>query len=358
MSRAARARIDLPALRRNLELARSAAGGARVMAVIKADAYGHGSVPCARALDAADSFAVVGLEEALVLRDAGIGKPMLLLEGFFTPDELRPIAALDLQIVVHAEEQVAALEAARLDTPLVVWLKIDTGMHRLGVQPSAVSALLSRLRSCGSVGSVHLMTHLACADDRQDDYTRTQLQNFADATAGLGLPCSIANSAGLMGWPESRAEWVRPGIMLYGSSPFIGGDAAAEGLAPVMHLESELIAVRDLPAGEPVGYGCTWRAPRDIRMGVVAMGYGDGYPRHAPSGTPVLVEGCRTTLIGRVSMDMITVLLDDVPNARPGSPVRLWGEGLPVDEVATAAGTISYELLTGITPRVPRIYSE
>lgn len=356
MSRAACARIDLSALRRNLELARSVANGANVIAVIKADAYGHGAVPCARALSAADCFAVVGLEEAVVLRDAGIDKPIMLLEGFFDPSELRAISALGLQIVIHEPGQLAVLESARLEKPVTAWLKIDSGMHRLGIDPAETAGFVSRLQACAAVDAVHLMTHLACADDRQDDYTDRQLETFAVATRGLDLPRSIANSAGLLGWPATRGDWVRPGIMLYGSSPFIGGDATADGLAPVMNLESELIAVRDLAAGEPVGYGCTWRAPADIRMGVIALGYGDGYPRHAPAGTPVLVDGRRTTLIGRVSMDMLTVLLDDVPGARPGSPVRLWGEGLCVDEIAVAAGTISYELLTGITPRVPRIH--
>lgn len=356
MSRAACARIDLGALRHNLAIARSSAPSSRVMAVVKADAYGNGSVACAQALDDADGFAVVGLEEAAVLRDAGIDKRILLLEGFFEPSELPEIRKLGLDIVVHAREQIDALEAAGLTDPISVWLKIDTGMHRLGIDPAEVPACVARLGDIPAVRDLQLMTHLACADERGSAYTRTQLQRFFQTCEGYDHMRSIANSAAILGWPEAHADWVRPGIMLYGSSPFENGEAGEENLRAVMSLESELIAVRDLAAGEPVGYGCTWRAERDGRIGVVAIGYADGYPRHAPSGTPVLVDGLRTSLVGRVSMDMITVDLDPVPDAGPGSSVRLWGDGLSIDEVARAAGTISYELLTKVTQRVPRVY--
>lgn len=356
MSRAACARIDLAALRHNLATARSSAPSSSVMAVVKADAYGHGSVQCAKALADADGFAVVGLEEAAVLREAGIDQRILLLEGFFEASELPEIQRLNLEIVVHSCEQIDALEQAILPGPLRVWLKIDTGMHRLGIEPAETAASVARLENIPHVVGLHLMTHLACADERGNPYTDIQMQCFFERCEGLDYPRSIANSAAVLGWPAAHSDWVRPGIMLYGSSPFEGGDAGADGLRPVMSLDSELIAVRELAAGEPVGYGCTWRAPEACRIGVVAMGYADGYPRHAPSGTPVLVDGIRSALAGRVSMDMLMVELDAVSGAHPGSPVRLWGDGLPIDEVARSAGTISYELLTKVTPRVPREY--
>ena len=321
-------------------------------AAVKAEGYGHGLVRTARALDA-DAFAVACVEEALALREAGIDRRIVLLEGVFEADELPWCAQHALDIAVHQPEQLRMLELARLERPLRVWLKIDSGMHRLGLAPETTSAAFQRLRACPAVqAEIGLMSHLARADERDCDYTRQQLQIFETATAGLQGERSLANSAGILGWPQTHFDWVRPGIMLYGASPFAGSVAAEYDLRPVMTLSTRLIAINRLRQGEPVGYGGTWVCPEDMDVGVAAAGYGDGYPRHAPSGTPVLVNGCEAALIGRVSMDMIALDLRQHPGARIGDPVVLWGEGLPVERIAEAAGTISYPLLCGITGRV------
>ncbi|ROR35172.1 alanine racemase [Inmirania thermothiophila] len=356
MSRGARITVDLAAVRHNLARARAAAGPARVLAVVKADAYGHGAVAVARALAGlADGFAVAVVEEAVALREAGLGGPILVLEGFADGEDLEAAARLDLWLALHDAGQVVRLARAALPRPVGVWLKVDTGMHRLGVAPQEAAALWRRLAGLAQVAGVPvLMTHLACADDPADPATARQLACFAEATAGLEAPRSIANSAGLLGFAAARGDWVRPGIMLYGVSPFTDADPARWGLRPAMTLESRLLAVRDHAAGEPVGYGGTWRARRPTRLGVVAIGYGDGYPRHAPNGTPVWVAGRRVPLVGRVSMDMLTVDLTEHPAARPGDRVVLWGPELPVDEVAACAGTIGYELLCRVTGRPPR----
>jgi len=353
MSRAARALIDLSALRHNLRQARSHAPDSRVLAVIKADGYGHGLLRVGRALDEADGYAVARLEEAMALRQALPGRTIVALEGFEDTDELRQLSAAGIESVVHHPEQLDMLERERLRQPLPVWLKIDTGMHRLGFPPAAAADAWRRLRQCPSVhGRIRLMTHLANADDLADPRSREQLERFDRATAGMDGERSAANSAGLMGWPDSRLDWNRPGIMLYGVSPFLEGRGVAQGLKPVMTLTSRLIAVTRLARGDAVGYGGTWRAPRDMPLGVVAIGYGDGYPRHARNGTPLLVNGRRCALVGRVSMDMICVDLSAQPDARIGDPVVLWGEGLPVEEIAEHAGTIPYELLCNVSRRV------
>lgn len=367
MTRAARAVIDLDALRHNLQRAHTADPGAKQYAVIKADAYGHGLVPVAQALTAADGFAVVTLDEAVRLREAGIRQPILLLEGFFQADELAAIQRHRLDIVVHHEAQLAALEAlAPVDdaTRLSVWLKIDTGMHRLGFAGSELPAIWHRLTRCAAVQQPpRVMTHLACADDFQHPATQQQLSLFTelltaqDAIQAAGSECSVANSAGILGWMNSHSDINRPGIMLYGVSPFLGETGAARRLRPVMTLRSELIAIKACRQGDAVGYGGTWRCPEDLSIGVVAMGYGDGYPRHAPTGTPVLVNGVSVPLVGRVSMDMICVDLRSQPLAQVGDEVVLWGEGLPAEVVAEAASTIAYELFCGVTARVPRHYS-
>jgi len=347
-------RLDLGALVHNLRRVRAAAPGRRVAAAVKAEGYGHGLVRTARALDA-DAFAVACVEEALALREAGIDRRILLLEGVFEADELQWCAQHALDIAVHQPEQLRMLELVRLERPLRVWLKIDSGMHRLGLVPETTSAAFQRLRACSAVqAEIGMMSHLARADERDCDYTRQQLHTFETATAGLPGERSLANSAGILGWPNTHFDWVRPGIMLYGASPFVDSLAPDEDLRPVMSFHTRLIAIKRLRRGEPVGYGGTWLCPEDMDVGVAAAGYGDGYPRHAPSGTPVLINGRVAALVGRVSMDMITLDLRRHPEARIGDPVLLWGEGLPVERIAQAAGTISYTLLCGVTARVRR----
>ena len=354
MSRATTVHLDLEALAHNLRRVRAAAPGRKVAAAVKAEAYGHGLVRVAGALSA-DALAVACLEEALTLREAGIIGPILLLEGVFEATELPLCARHDLQIAVHHPEQVLMLEHARLERPLRVWLKLDSGMHRLGLEPGSAPAMLRRLRDCPAVApDIGWMSHLARADERDCDDTLGQLQTFATATAGLPGERSLANSAGILGWPQTHFDWVRPGLMLYGASPFVDSLAADEDLRPVMTFHTRLIAIKRLRKGEPVGYGGTWRCPEDMDVGVAAVGYGDGYPRHAPSGTPVLINGREAPLIGRVSMDMITIDLRGHPEARIQDRVTLWGGGLPVERIAQAAGTIAYPLLCGITARVRR----
>ncbi|MGB9092672.1 MAG: alanine racemase [Gallionella sp.] len=353
MSRPAVARIRLDAFRRNYRLAKEVHVG-RALAVVKANAYGHGAVECARALgDEADGFAVASIEEALVLREAGIAAPILLLEGFFEAAELPEIVANKLWIVVHHRWQVEALLATRLHSPLTVWLKMDSGMHRVGIAPERYRAAFEQLRSSPNVAQLVLMSHFACADDPASAHPRRQIETFRTAAAGLDAPVSLSNSAGVLGWPGAHRDWARPGIMLYGVDPITeqAGSIAQpryRGLQPVMQLESTIISVRDIPAGEPVGYGCAFVAGRPTRVGVVACGYADGYPRIAATGTPVAVDGRLTRLIGRVSMDMLTVDLTDLPEAGLGSRVELWGDQVRVSEVASRAGTIAYELLCNV----------
>ncbi len=357
MSRPALVTIDLDRLRHNCALARRHAGSARLLAMVKANAYGHGAVPVARALSGlADGFGVSSLAEGLALRAAGIDAEILLLAGCFAPGELAEIAAHRLQVAVHDEWQVRALLEARLPRPLVVWLKLDTGMHRLGLSPAAVAAAHGRLAASGQVAEIRLLMHFACADVPEDPRNRAQLAAFAAATAGLSGARSLANSAALVALPESRADWVRPGILLYGANPFAAPHPIAAELQPVMTLSSRLIALRTLAAGESTGYGGDWAAPRATRIGIAAMGYGDGYPRHAAAGTPVLVKGRRSRILGRVSMDLVAVDLEPVADAAVGDPVVFWGAGLPAWEVARHAGTIAYELFTGVGARVPVRY--
>lgn len=348
----AHAVIDRSAMRHNLARVRQAAPGARVLAVIKADGYGHGAVRSARNLADADAFAVACIAEAQELRAAGVAQPLVLLEGVFTPRELQWAVLNRCECVVHTQEQVELLEHTPLEWPLTVWLKIDTGMHRLGVGVEDVAALAARLDACSTVAAVRLMTHLACADERDSAVTRQQLRRFDQATASLDGEHSIANSAGVLAWPDAHRQWVRPGIMLYGASPFAEMDGTALDLRPAMTLATGLISVQKRQRGERVGYGGAYECPEDMLLGVAAIGYGDGYPRHAPTGTPVLVNGKRVALLGRVSMDMICVDLRTQPDARIGDPVVAWGTGLPVDEVARHAGTISYELLCRVSQRV------
>jgi len=350
--RPARALIDLDALRHNYRLARRLGGG-KALAVVKADAYGHGAVRCAQALeDEADGFAVAFLEEALVLREAGIRAPILLLEGVLSADEIPLLVEHDLWTVVHAPWQVDALERATLARPVDVWLKLDSGMHRVGIDAADYIATWTRLRALPQVGQLVKMTHFSRADEPDHPRTREQIATFVEVTAGLPGETSLSNSPALLAWPQTGGDWARAGLMLYGASPFAPGHAADAQLQPVMTLESRVIAVRDLPAGEPVGYGGVFVAQRPTRVGVVAMGYADGYPQFAATGTPVAIDGRPGALIGRVSMDMLTVDLTDHPEAGVGSHVELWGRNVPANAVVARSHTSAYRLLCGIK-RVP-----
>lgn len=353
--RPARALIDLDALRHNYRLARRLGGG-KALAVVKADAYGHGAVACARALDAeADGFAVACIEEALELRQAGIAAPILLLEGFFDAAELPLIVEHRLWCAVASPWQVEAIAAYAAPRPLCLWLKLDSGMHRLGLAPDEFRAAHARLSALPQVERVVLMSHFARADELDSARTGEQLDVFRQASAGLAGETSLSNSPALLGWPQVRSDWVRPGLMLYGADPFAAGAALPGTLRPVMTLQSQVIAVRELAAGEPVGYGARFVAQRPTRVGVVAMGYADGYPQFAPNGTPVLIDGVPGELIGRVSMDMLTVDLTDHPQAGHGSHVQLWGAQPPIATLAARCGSSAYRLLCGLK-RTPRQY--
>ena len=356
MPRPLQALIDLSALEHNLSVVRHHAPRSRVMAVIKADAYGHGLLRAAEALANADGFAMLELDAAVRLREAGYRHTILLLEGFFDMEELAWIEQHRLSTVIHNREQIAMLSACRLPGRLDVFLKLNTGMHRLGFPLQQFSAAVEALRSHPAVGQITLMTHFACADEpQQRESVSSQVERFNSAGKGWRLPRSLANSAAVLRYPETHADWVRPGIMLYGASPLAGTSAAELDLRPAMTVSSKIIAVQTLKPGEGVGYGHTFRPGNPMRVGVVAGGYADGYPRHAPTGTPVLVNGRRTRVVGRVSMDMLHVDLSEIEDAGVGSPVILWGRGMPVDEVAQSAGTVAYELMCALAPRMQKV---
>ncbi|MBT4519748.1 MAG: alanine racemase [Halieaceae bacterium] len=357
MARPNQARLDLGALRHNLTLARSLAPNSKLMAVVKANAYGHGAVTIASALaPLADALAVACIEEAVELREAGIATPILLLEGVFQPIELNTVAELGLWTTVDNERQLAWLEQTTLPNPVHCWLKIDSGMHRLGIAPNQVDHFYNRLQATASVSpDPVLCTHFGCADDLGSSRTEQQIDCFTTATRSLPGKRSAANSPGLLGWPSSHFDWVRPGYMLYGNSPFTQPHPNAETLQPVMTLCSGIISVREVATGKAVGYGAAWTAPRPSRIATVTIGYGDGYPRNARSGTPVLVKGQRAPLVGRVSMDMITVDVTELDDVQIGDEVVLWGKGLPLGEVAQRADTIGYELTTRMPMRTPRV---
>lgn len=348
------ATIARHALRHNLEVAKRHAGGARIWAVVKADAYGHGLLRTVAALEGADGFALLNIESAAQLRDAGIARPLLLIEGYFGADELKLCSALGLTAVVHDAAQLRMLETARLSRPIDVYLKVNTGMNRLGFAVGQAAQVLERLRGCAGAGKITLMTHFADADGPGG--VAEQMQRL-DATGIEGLPRSLANSAALLRYPETRCDWVRPGILLYGCSPFPDQTAETIGLEPAMTLRSRLVAVQTLRPGDRVGYGGTFTAAAPMRIGIVACGYADGYPRHAPGlderNTPILVAGRRTRTLGRVSMDTLCADLSSIPEASVGTEVTLWGEGLSADEVAAASGTVSYELLCALAARIP-----
>jgi len=348
--------IDLSALRHNASIARQAAPYSKLMAVIKADAYGHGMLAVAQALSEVDGFAVARLDEAITLRKAGINKPILVLTGFVSTDQVVHFSSYDLDAVIHSEYQLELLNSSHLSTPISVWLKINTGMNRLGVDSSAVSRIYDALQLSGKVRMpIKLMTHLACADDMDSASTEKQIELFDQAVSGLSGEQSIANSAGLLGWQRAQRHWVRPGIMLYGASPFCNATASADDLQAVMTLKSSVISLRTVKKGQCVGYGATWQAKRTSLIATIGIGYGDGYPRHAATGTPVLVAGQKAALVGRVSMDSINVDISQCEGIKVGDEVVLWGHGLAVEEVAEKSDTISYDLMCGITDRVRRI---
>lgn len=359
MNGAATAHINLHALKHNLELVRSTAPHSRILSIIKANAYGHGFLQVARALDAADGFGVARLAEAIMLREAGIVKPIVLMEGFLDARELARSRELDLCVAVHSDYQLALLEesdSAATNGKLQLWLKLNTGMNRLGFIEHEVEAVLQRLKQCVAIELKVVMSHFSCADERLNPATLNQIDNFNRLTDGWSLERSLANSGGILGWPQSHFDWVRPGIMLYGISPFttphLQQSERQMPLQSVMTLKSRLIAVNKVAAGSALGYGGSWICEKDSVIGVVAIGYGDGYSRQARAGTPVLIAGERYPLIGTVSMDMLTVDLSNRPSLQPGEEVTLWGDGLPAAEIAVSMNTIPYELTTSLTDRV------
>ena len=366
MPRPTHAVIHTQALRHNLDRVRALAPGAKVMAVVKADGYGHGLERVARALATADAFGVASLDDAERLRAAGSTQRIVLLSGFDAPEDLDALRRLDVEPVLHHDSQLRILETAderagqgsQGAKPLRCWVKLDTGMHRLGFAPERAREVRDRLACLATVRQPSAwMTHFARSDEFEQSATREQIARFEAALSVFagnqpGGPKSLANSAGVLGWPESHGNWIRPGGALYGISVVTGRNGTDFGLQPAMTLGTRLIAVNRVGRGESVGYGGDYRAPEDMPVGVAAIGYGDGYPRHAASGTPVLVNGAPAALIGRVSMDLMTIDLRSQPQAEVGDPVTLWGEGLPVETIAESAGTIGYELVCSITRRV------
>ncbi len=356
------AHIDLDALRHNYQLAQRCAPQSRSVAVIKADAYGHGALACAGALESCvPAFAVASLDEALVLRRGGIDVPIVLLEGIFSVDELALVDTHRLWMAVHSRWQLEALLAFTPETPIPVWLKVDSGMHRLGFAPAEIDAVWHALSAAPQVGELHLMSHFATADSVASAHYSQQWDCVHALACRLDAPLCLANSPATLAHPETHGAFNRPGVMLYGSDPLEQANAASRELKPVMTLRSEVIALRDIGPDEPVGYGGRFCASGTARIAVVAAGYGDGYDRHAADGTPVLVNGQRAALAGKVSMDMLTVDVTGIDDVHIGSEVVLWGRAengtvLSIDEVARHCDTISYTLLTGVLPRVPRRY--
>ena len=353
----ATAQINLAALLHNFNQIKKIAPDSQVLAVLKANAYGHGLVKIAEQLKDADAFGVARIEEALALRTGGIVKPIVLLEGILDANDLPILVANNIETVVHIEQQVALIEQAQLSAPIKVWLKVDTGMHRLGLMPDEFLASFQRLQHSENVKPrLCLMSHFACADEQDNPLNEKQIALFDEVVASIDGEHTLANSAALIALPDARRDWVRPGLLLYGVSPIANVDAQRLSLKPVMTLKSSLIAIRKHLKGGSIGYGASWTASEDTYIGVVAIGYGDGYPRSAPCGTPVLINGRLVEMVGRVSMDMITVDLGPDPQEQLGDEVTLWGEGLCVEHIADLCGTISYELLCNVTQRVKYCY--
>ncbi|MCB1663341.1 MAG: alanine racemase [Pseudomonadales bacterium] len=360
MARPTRVSISLEAIRHNYTFAVRLAPLSKSIAVVKADAYGHGATVISKALEPqVPAFAVACIEEAIALREAGIKKPILLLEGIFSADEVNLASMYNFWMMVGNQQQVDAVVSAKISKPVVVWIKVDTGMHRLGVSPVDVKKVYANLANSANVNSeMVIATHFACSDELDSHFTYEQINRFQGAVAGLHAPISMANSAAILGWEKARADWNRPGYMLYGNSPFPYSHAASDQLKPAMTFQSAVINIREIEAGESVGYGLQWQADRTTKVATVAVGYGDGYPRNAPNGTPVLVNGQRVPLIGCVSMDMITLDVTELADVEIGDEVILWGKQLPVNEVAKWTGASGYELLTRMPKRAPRIYTD
>lgn len=362
MSRPSSAIIDIQALRDNFSLAQSLAPASKAMPMVKANAYGHGAVEVAKALaDRAPAYGVACIEEALALREAGIKQPILLLEGTYSAEEVPLAAQENFWLMVENSPQVEAIIRAKLKNPVNVWIKLDTGMHRLGFPVQEVQSQLQQLRASQNVAKqIVLTSHFAWADSLTEAFTERQLACFESAIQNIDRTDtlqSLANSAAILGWPQTHRDWQRPGYMLYGNSPFGSPQVHADKLKPVMTFKSAIISTRSLESGESVGYTANWVASRTSSIATVAVGYGDGYPRHAPNGTSVLIQGVECPLVGRVSMDMISVDITDLPEpVTIGEPVTLWGPQLPVNRVAEQCNTIGYELLTRMPSRIPRIY--
>jgi alanine racemase len=352
------AQIDLAALHHNFQQVRQHAPNSKIMAMIKSNGYGHGLVPVAKALPTADAFGVACLEEALALRNSKISQPIVIMRGFTTADELPLILEQDLAVVIHDNEQLEILEKTKLVKPLTVWLKIDTGMHRLGFAITEANSAYTRLQKISNINHpITVITHLSDADDLAKTKTLEQLALFNEATKNWQVPKSIANSAGIFGWSTTHSDWIRPGIVLFGVSPFPNKTGIDLNLKPVMTLQSKLVAVKKLKQGDAIGYSSSWICPHDMLVGIASIGYGDGYPRHIATDTPVLVSGIKCTIVGRVSMDMLTIDLTNAPAAKNGEVITLWGKDLPIELIAQQAGTIPYELLCGVTQRVKFEYS-
>lgn len=354
MSRPCYAVIKIAALQHNLKQVKKFAPHSRIVAMVKANAYGHGIQNVIKGLANCDSYGVASIDEACILRDLRVSQPIIIFDGFFTADELLPISYGNFSIVVHSAWQIEALEQIQMPQPISLWLKINSGMNRLGFMPQDISEIWHRLQNCSNVRKpIGLMTHFADADEASQISLTKQLTCFQQATAAFTGPRSLANSAAILSAAQTHADWVRPGIMLFGVSPFANTAGKELGLKPVMMLGSNLIALRVCKRGETVGYGGTYTCPEDRLIGIAAIGYGDGYPRHLKKDTPVLVNEGMAKIIGRVSMDMVSIDLHDHPDAKIGDPVILWGhDNLPVEIIADCAGTIAYELLCGVTSRV------
>lgn len=356
MTRPLQIQIDLGNIVANARLARQLAPEGRLIGCVKADAYGHGMLKVAKVLETeVDAFGVACLDEAKLLRNAGSTQPILLLEGCFSNDELHQAKALDCWVVIHSPEQLETFCQAD-GVPTNIWLKLDTGMHRLGFEPANLKGVVEKVQAREEALDIHLMTHFACADETRNDFTQQQLDKFAKASEQFDYPTSLANSAGLLAWPTSRSDWNRPGFMLYGVNPLDIETPDTPRLKPAMSMISEIIALRDLKAGEGVGYNHAWRADQDSRIAVVACGYGDGYPRQARNGTPVLVNGQRARTVGHIAMDMMMVDVTELESVQVGDKVELWGKNLSIAEVAGHSDMSPYELMTRLPSRAPRFY--
>lgn len=348
MSRPFTVELDLAALRHNVKRIRNIAPQSKILAMVKANAYGHGLVSIAKALTDVEGFGVSCSEEALYLRQAGLTQRIVLMEGLFSKDEIPLLTDHELDTVIHDWNQLNLLSEHRLPHPINVWLKINTGMNRLGFSPDDFSKVLQKLDCCPWLKIMCVMTHFSSADKSEDITTQSQIKLFEHTIKKYSFPTSLANSAAILAHPNTHADWLRPGLMLYGVSPFADSSAAKFSLKPVMTLKSEIISIHALESGDRVGYGGTWMAPKPLRVGIVAIGYGDGYPHRAESGTPILVNDKLCELIGQVSMDMLTVNLSNQPDAKLGDPVVLWGTGLPIEQVAESTSSFRFELLCGI----------